>query len=99
MQNPIHHNGICHQPGLRSGEKSLIRLESVRQGTAISIDSEDKKPSVSVVTRFLPIIQKPNNPMPSNAATAWNVTKNTSMLCDYLRLDKSMGTRLKQART
>jgi hypothetical protein len=73
-ENTNHHSGYCHHLTKEDGENWVIMLANTMQGKAISIARTAKKRRIFSGIIFLLIIQNPNTPIASKAATDCNVT-------------------------
>jgi hypothetical protein len=73
-ENANHHSGYCHHLIKDDGENWIIMLTNTIQGKAISIARTARNRRIFSGMICLLIIQNPNTPIASKAATDCNVT-------------------------
>jgi hypothetical protein len=73
-ENINHQSGYCHHLTKEDGENWVMMLANTMQGKAISIARTARKRRIFSGIIFLLMIQNPNTPMASKAATDCNVT-------------------------
>ncbi len=73
-ENTNHHSGYCHHLKKEDGENCVIRLANTMQGKAMSIARIARNRRTFSGIIFLLMIQNPNTPIASRAATDCKVT-------------------------
>lgn len=93
-ENTNHHSGYCHHLIKDDGENWVMMLTNTIQGKAISIARTARKRRIFSGIMFLLMIQNPNTPIASKAATDCNVTLNICILSEARGSHLHLSTKL-----
>jgi hypothetical protein len=90
-ENTNHHSGYCHHLIKDDGENCVIMLTNTIQGKAISIARTARNRRIFSGMIFLLIIQNPNTPIASKAATDCKVTLKICIVSLSLAQRRALG--------